>query len=373
MFRSASYHALRTLATRRLSSSPARTTAQVIFSGIQPTGVPHLGNYLGALKNWVDLQNGAHKDDMLIYSVVGLHAFTIPPASGDPNVLRNAKLDAAASLIAVGIDPQRSILFHQDEVPEHAELAWVLNCLTPVRRLQRMTTWKAKIADAKNAASVEEVDDAELCLGLLAYPVLQAADVLLYKGTHVPVGEDQFQHIELMRGIATTFNSAYSKEKPFFPLPVHMSPPNAKRIRSLRDPTRKMSKSAPSADSRILLTDRPETVVAKLRRAVTDSDRVIAYDPDIRPGVANLIDMVSACSGQSVEEVVRSLEGKGHAELKGMAADTIIAVLDGPRREFEKLRADEGELRRVMTFGAERARVLAKQTLHDVKTLIGLA
>ncbi|KZV86861.1 tryptophanyl-tRNA synthetase [Exidia glandulosa HHB12029] len=362
-------------ATRPLlaSRSPFSTARpKTVFSGIQPTGIPHLGNYLGALKNWVELQNSASADDTLIYSVVGLHAFTIPP--GDPDSLRQSKLDAAASLIAIGIDPARCILFHQDEVPEHAELAWILNCLTPVGRLRRMTTWKAKLATVKNATSLDDVDETDLSLGLFAYPVLQAADVLLYKATHVPVGEDQLQHIELMRDIASTFNGRYSPPKtPFFPVPEAVAPSATKRIRALRDPEHKMSKSSPSANSRILLTDSPESITSKIRSAVTDSTRHLTYEPETRPGVANLMDILSACTGETIDDVVRRMDGKGHSDLKAATAEAVIAMWQKPREEFERVRSDEEELRRVMWGGAERAREIASRTLAETKRLIGLA
>ncbi|EJD48644.1 tryptophanyl-tRNA synthetase [Auricularia subglabra TFB-10046 SS5] len=366
-----STRALRPHAFKRAFSTSTPARKKIVFSGIQPTGIPHLGNYLGALRNWVDLQNNASAEDTVIYSVVGLHAFTIP---NDPDAFRRSKLDAAASLLAIGIDPRRSILFHQDEVPEHAELSWILNCLTPMGRLKRMTTWKAKLATVKNATSLDDVDESELCLGLFAYPVLQAADVLLYKATHVPVGEDQLQHIELMRHIASSFNSKYSKpDSPLFPVPEVISPRHTRRIRALRDPEHKMSKSSPSTDSRILLTDTPEVIFAKFKSAVTDSSRELAYDPVARPGVANMIDILSACSGESVDAIVARLEGKGHSDLKRETADAVAAALAGPRAEFEVLRRDEAELKRVMWEGAERAREIAARTLGEVKELIGMS
>ncbi|KAG8695935.1 Tryptophan--tRNA ligase, mitochondrial, partial [Ceratobasidium sp. 394] len=217
----------------RYTSGGHVSSPKTIFSGIQPTGIPHLGNYLGALVNWVSLQRNAAPNDRLFFSIVGLHALTLPQ---DPVKLRRERLDLLATLLAVGLDPRRSVIFCQDQVPQHTELAWMLNCTTPMGKLQRMTTWKSKLALARNANSADEVDESHLNLGLFAYPVLQAADILLYRATHVPVGEDQQQHLELSRDLADLFNRTHKET--VFPLPQHIITP-AKRILSLRDPAQK--------------------------------------------------------------------------------------------------------------------------------------
>ncbi|KAF8319437.1 Nucleotidylyl transferase [Clavulina sp. PMI_390] len=270
--------ALRRLASKqhaRLTRS-THSASKVVFSGIQPTGTPHLGNFLGALSNWTRLQSSAADGDTLIYSVVGLHAITVPQ---DPSQLRTDRLNAVASLLAIGLDPARSIIFCQEDVQEHAELAWMLGCFAPMGRLSRMTAYKSKVATMASTANDEK-------LGLFAYPVLQAADILLYKATHVPVGEDQRQHLELTRDIAQWFNQRYMSQT--FALPSTISTPT-KRILSLRDPIQKMSKSAKDPKSRILLSDSRDEIARKIRKAVTDSETTISYDPIHRPGISNLL------------------------------------------------------------------------------------
>ncbi|KAG8737961.1 Tryptophan--tRNA ligase, mitochondrial, partial [Ceratobasidium sp. 428] len=311
----------------RYTSSGHTSPPKTIFSGIQPTGTPHLGNYLGALVNWVSLQRNAGPNDRLYFSIVGLHALTLPQ---DPVKLRRERLDLLATLLAVGIEPRRSVIFCQDQVPQHAELAWMLNCVTPMGKLQRMTTWKSKLALARNANSVDEVDESHLNLGLFAYPVLQAADILLYRATHVPVGEDQQQHLELSRDLADLFNRTHKET--VFPLPQCIITPT-KRILSLRDPTQKMSKSSPNPASRILLTDPAETIEKKVRSAVTDSERGVTFDLTARPGVANLLTILDACKtlvgspgdgdGETSDTRLRTLAEtlSSHAELKRAVVD----------------------------------------------------
>ncbi|KDQ18685.1 hypothetical protein BOTBODRAFT_29062 [Botryobasidium botryosum FD-172 SS1] len=340
--------------------------AQTIFSGIQPTGVPHLGNYLGALANWVALQKNADPQDRLIYSIVGYHAITLPQ---DPRRLERERMDIMASLLAIGINPERSILFHQDQVLEHVELAWILNCMTSMGKLKRVTTWKSKLAVARNDGTDKNQDDGHLSLGLFAYPVLQAADILLYKATRVPVGEDQRQHLELCRDLADVFNRTV--KSPIFPVPRHIITP-AKRVLSLRDPMQKMSKSAPAANSRILITDSFDEIAAKVRSAVTDSTRGITYDPISRPGVSNLVTIISGCTDESIESVVERLADKGHGELKGEVVDAVESKLGPVRREYERIKQDEGWIREVGRRGAEKARALAVETMVDVKTRLGL-
>ncbi|CAE6514511.1 unnamed protein product [Rhizoctonia solani] len=364
----------------RHTSSGQHTPRKTIFSGIQPTGIPHLGNYLGALVNWVNLQRNAAPADRLFFSIVGLHALTLPQ---NPIKLRQERLDTLAILLAVGLDPRRSVIFCQDQVPQHAELAWMLNCTTPIGKLQRMTTWKSKLATARNANSTDEIDESHLNLGLFAYPVLQAADILLYRATHVPVGEDQQQHIELSRDLADLFNRTH-KER-VFPLPQHIITP-AKRILSLRDPSQKMSKSAPHPASRILLTDPPETIEKKIKSAVTDSERGVEYDPAARPGVANLLTILDACralSGETspgesedtstrLETLASEISTLSHADFKRLVNDAVQTTLAPIRDEYARIRADESYLRDVAEAGRMRAFEVAEGTMADVREVLGV-
>ncbi|KAG9050805.1 Tryptophan--tRNA ligase, mitochondrial [Tulasnella sp. UAMH 9824] len=289
----------------------------------------------------------------------------------DPKVLREDRLNSLACLLAVGIDPKRSILFLQDQIPEHAELAWILNCITPMGKLQRMTTWKSKLAVSRNANSEDEVSDSLLNLGLFAYPVLQTADILLYKATHVPVGEDQQQHLELSRDLADLFNR--TQKTNIFPLPQHIITP-AKRILSLRDPTQKMSKSAPNPKSRILITDNYSQIQAKVRSAVTDSTPSISYDPENRPGVANLLTILASCSdsSKSVAELAQEYSSKNHAELKADVTEAVERLVGPIRENYRRIRNDEAWLRQVSNDGIRRAREIATQTMDQVKHQIGL-
>lgn len=352
---------------------------KTIFSGIQPTGIPHLGNYLGALVNWVSLQRNSSPADRLYFSIVGLHALTLPQ---DPIKLRRERMDSLAILLAVGLDPRRSVIFCQDQVPQHAELAWMLNCVTPMGKLQRMTTWKSKLAVARNANSDDEVDESQLNLGLFAYPVLQAADILLYRATHVPVGEDQQQHLELSRDLADLFNRTH-KER-VFPLPQHIITP-AKRILSLRDPSQKMSKSAPHQASRILLTDPPEVIEKKVRSATTDSERGVTYDPAGRPGVANLLTILDACeslvgsrgdeeTGAStrLETLAQRFATSSHLDLKRAVTDAVEAAVAPIRAEYARIRADESYLRDVAEAGRMRAAEAAEDTMMTVREVLGV-
>ncbi|KAG8970036.1 Tryptophan--tRNA ligase, mitochondrial [Tulasnella sp. 419] len=339
-----------------------------IFSGIQPTGIPHLGNYLGALSNWVDMQKNADPADTILYCAVGYHAITLPQ---NPKTLREDRKNLLASLIAIGIDPQRSILFHQDQVLEHAELAWILNCICPTGKLQRMTTWKSKIAVARNANTEDEVNESHLNLGLFAYPVLQAADILLYKTNFVPVGEDQQQHLELTRELAEIFNRTTRSKT--FPVPQHIIAP-AKRILSLRDPTQKMSKSAPNVKSRILLTDDYSQITSKIRFAVTDSIPEIYYDPKSRPGVSNLLTILAACRGGSEDpQVLGNYYGaKNHSDLKQDVAGAIEERLGPAREEYFRIQKEDAWLQTIAEQGAQRARDIAQQTMKQVKAKLGL-
>ncbi|KAF9074607.1 tryptophanyl-tRNA synthetase [Rhodocollybia butyracea] len=358
---------------RRLFSTsiaePNSSKRRVIFSGIQPTGVPHLGNYLGALANWVKLQRDALPEDELLFSIVGWHAMTLPQP---PKQLSDARTDILAVLLAIGIDPTRSIIFHQEHNPNHTELAWIFNCITPVGKLRRMTTWKSRLAASKNQGDDAEMDETGLNVGLFAYPVLQAADILLYnRATHVPVGDDQTQHLELSRVIADQFNRNFKAKRQLFPLPTQLST-SSKRILSLRDPTSKMSKSAPDASSRILLTDSSSQIASKIRSAVTDSISGITYDPVNRPGTANLLTILAACNDEDVNKTVSGYVGKNHGALKADVTEAVVEMLKGPRKEYERLKMDKEYLRRVAQEGADKARVKSEVTMMEVRERIGL-
>ncbi|XP_073702100.1 tryptophan--tRNA ligase, mitochondrial [Garra rufa] len=321
-----------------------------VFSGIQPTGVPHLGNYLGALESWVALQD---QYSAVMYSIVDLHSITQPQ---DPQTLRDNILDMAASLLACGIDPTRSILFQQSQVSEHAELSWILGCLTSMPRLRHLPQWKMK-SKQKNEGSV----------GLYTYPVLQAADILLYKSTHVPVGEDQIQHLELAQDLARIFNNQYGE---FFPEP-HALLSGTRKVKSLRDPSSKMSKSDPQKLATVFLTDTPEDIVLKIRRAVTDFTSEVTYEPESRPGVSNLVSMHAAVSGQSVEDVVRLAKSMDTGQYKNVVAEAVVQKLQPIRLEIQRLRADRGHLESLLAEGAEKARSLAAPVMTEVRKLVG--
>ncbi|KAI0046940.1 tryptophanyl-tRNA synthetase [Auriscalpium vulgare] len=348
---------------------PGQTHERVIFSGIQPTGIPHLGNYFGALANWVKLQRDAAPDDELLFSVVGWHALTLPQ---DPQALLAARTTMMALILAVGIDPKRSIVFHQDEVQNHTELAWILSCHTPIGKLKRMTTWKTRLAVSRNANDESEIDDSLLNAGLFTYPILQAADVLAYGTTHVPVGEDQQQHIELTRDIAETFNRAYPLPSPLLTLPKLMLTPS-KRILSLRDASVKMSKSAIDPNSRIVLTDSADIIRARIRSATTDSIQGITYDPVERPGTSNLLTILAACTDEDVSTVAARYASKNHGALKADVTDAVIEAFKAPRAEFERLREETAYLQQIAEEGALKARQRSDAMLAAVRKRIGLS
>ncbi|GAA5970072.1 hypothetical protein JCM11641_000255 [Rhodosporidiobolus odoratus] len=364
------------------SDKPRRR--KVVFSGIQPTGVPHIGNHLGALAQWQKLvkeaaAQPADSRDSLFFSVVGLHALTVPQ---NPTQLRQERRDMLACLLALGLDDKQggAVVFHQDMVPEHAELAWYLNTVTPVNRLMRMTSWKSKLATLRNANSEDEVDDSMLQLGLLAYPVLQAADILLYKTSHVPVGHDQAQHLELCRDLAQVFNRAYpgrrkdgkGKGKGVFRMPEVMLTTHP-RIQSLRNPLQKMSKSAPHPASKIFLTDSPADIHSKLKSAVTDSTAGVTWDPINRPGIATLLQIYAGYSEERVEDIAARYSGsRGIMELKESLAEVVTGNLRGFREEFAKLRTEEGYLKEKELEGAEKARAVAQETMKEVRAAVGI-
>ena len=323
-----------------------------VFSGIQPTHGLHLGNYLGAIRHWVRLQD-AHE---CIYCIVDQHALT---TLHDAREMRSNTREVAAALLACGIDPERSILFVQSNVPAHAQLAWVLNCVTPLGWLNRMTQFKEKAGKHRENAPV----------GLYAYPVLQAADILAYKATLVPVGEDQKQHLELSRDIAGAFNRKFGTD--YFPLPEPMIAGEATRVMSLRDGTRKMSKSDASDMSRINLTDDAATIARKIQRAKSDSILGIWYDPEKRPEASNLLTIYAALADRPRAEVEAEFREAPFAEFKKRLAELAVEKLSAINARMRELMADPAEIDRILRFGAERARAIADPILEEVYDLVG--
>jgi tryptophanyl-tRNA synthetase len=323
-----------------------------VFSGIQPSGNPHLGTYLGALKNWVSIQD----DHDNFYCIADLHAITIPQ---DPKVLRYNVRELAAVFVAVGLDPGRSVIFRQSRVSAHAELAWLLNCIARVGELSRMTQFKDKAQrGGAEAASV----------GLYDYPVLQAADILLY-GTHlVPVGEDQRQHLELSRTLARRFNSLYGET---FVVPEPMILDVGARVMALDEPTQKMSKSSPTPAGYVALLDEPETIRRKIRRAVTDSGTEIVASPE-KPAITNLINIYAALADKSIPELEEQYRGKGYGDFKQDLAEVVVEALSPIRERALELLDDPRELDEILESGAERARKIASSTLHDARAKLGL-
>jgi tryptophanyl-tRNA synthetase len=326
-----------------------------IFSGIQPTGNLHLGNYLGAIRNWVAMQH----DYECIFCIVDLHALTLPQ---DPLELRQSTREVTAAYIAAGIDPERCIIFNQSMVSGHAELAWLLGCLTPLGWLNRMTQFKEKAGKHRDMAA----------LGLYAYPVLMAADILLYKATHVPVGEDQKQHLELARDIAGAFNRRY--ERDFFPLPEPQIFGEATRVMSLRDGTKKMSKSDTSDYSRLNMTDDADTIALKIRRAKTDPeplpDTIAALEA--RPEADNLVGIYAALTDSTREAALARFAGQNFSAFKEALSEVAVGVLGLIGGEMRRLTADPGHIDRVLRQGAERAAAIAVPVLREVQDITGL-
>ncbi|TKB49142.1 tryptophan--tRNA ligase [Ferrimonas aestuarii] len=328
-------------------------TKPVVFSGAQPSGGLTIGNYMGALRQWVQLQE-SHE---CLFCIVDQHAITVRQ---DPKDLYNASLDTLALYLAVGIDPEKSIVFVQSHVPEHAQLAWVLNCYTQMGELNRMTQFKDK--SQKHASNIN--------VGLFAYPSLMAADILLYQTAEVPVGSDQKQHLELTRDIATRFNNIYGD---IFKVPEPFIPPVGARVMSLQDPTKKMSKSDDNDNNIIRLLEDPKKITKKLKRAVTDSDEppVVRFDIENKPGVSNLLSIMSGATGKSFEELEAEFEGKMYGHLKGATAEAVVAMLEPLQERYNTIRNDQEYLEKVMREGAERARAKAQATLKQVYEAIG--
>lgn len=322
----------------------------IIFSGIQPTGCITLGNYLGALKNWVNLQN----DYNCIFSVVDLHSITVRQESA---ALRKRCMDFLTQYLACGIDGEENIVFFQSHVSAHAELSWILNCYTYMGELNRMTQFKDK--SAKHADNINA--------GLYTYPVLMAADILLYQTDLVPVGIDQKQHLELCRDIANRFNGVYGE---VFKIPEPYIPKEAAKIMSLQEPTSKMSKSDPNVNGFISILDDPDTIRRKFKRAVTDSEGVIAYR-DGKDGINNLLNIYSAVTGQSVENALSEFEGLGYGTLKERVAEAVIEELRPMQERYADLSKNKDYINKIYTEGAKRASYLASKTMRKVHRKLG--
>ncbi|WJV67263.1 tryptophan--tRNA ligase [Pectobacteriaceae bacterium CE70] len=325
----------------------------IVFSGAQPSGELTIGNYMGALRQWVNMQD----DFDCVYCIVDLHAITVRQ---DTQQLRKATLDTLALYLACGIDPQKSTIFVQSHVPEHTQLSWVLNCYTYFGELSRMTQFKDK--STRYAENINA--------GLFDYPVLMAADILLYQTNQVPVGEDQKQHLELSRDIAQRFNTLYGD---IFCVPEPFIPKSGARVMSLLEPTRKMSKSDENRNNVIGLLEDPKSVVKKIKRAVTDSDEppVVRYDLENKPGVSNLLDILSAVTGKAIPELEMEFEGQMYGHLKGAVADAVSGMLSELQERYYHFRNDEVFLQQVMRDGAQKASIRAQETLTKVYEAVG--
>ncbi len=331
-----------------------------ILSGIQPSGLLHLGNYLGALKQFIALQN----EGDAYYCIVDLHAITVPQ---DPKELRANTLSLAAMYIAAGLDPQKATLFVQSHVKEHAELGWILNTITTMGELERMTQFKDKTGQ-KDGETKERKNQGTIAVGLFDYPVLMAADILLYQPHIIPVGEDQKQHVELCRDLAKRFNHRFGET---FRIPDVRLQKEGARIMGLDDPTKKMSKSAASANSYIALTDDAETIKKKIARAVTDSGSEIKSGKE-KPALTNLLTIMSILSGEKIVELEKQYAGKGYGQFKKDLAEVVIDSLAPLQKNYQRLMKKPSELKEILDDGANRARAVAAKTMATVRERIGL-
>ncbi len=325
---------------------------KIIYSALQPSGHLTLGNYIGALRSFIQLQ----EEFDCVYAVADLHALTV---RWEPKDLRQRCLEVIGILLSIGIDPERSIVYAQSQVQEHAYLSWILGCYTYMGELQRMTQFKDK--SEKHADNINA--------GLFTYPVLMASDILLYQTDLVPIGADQKQHLEIARNIAIRFNNLYGET---FRVPEPYIPKVGARVMSLSDPTKKMSKSDEDANSAIGILDEPDLIRRKLRRAVTDSLGVVRYDPENQAGVSNLMSIYSALTGESFEAIEARFEGKGYGALKEETADAVIAALEPIQKEYARIRADKAYLENVLHTGMENAQRQARRTISKVVRKIGL-
>lgn len=325
-----------------------------VFSGMQPSGGLHLGNHLGALVNWVDMQ--ATHD--CVFCIVDLHAVTV---EHDPDLLRERTVRMATEFLAAGVDPEDSILFVQSHVPEHATCTWLLNCVTGVGELQRMPQFREKSQLAEQRGEF-------VSAGLLDYPVLQTADIILYHADEVPVGDDQAHHIELARDIAGRFNHRFGE---VFTLPEAIHPPAAARVMDLQSPEDKMSKSVSSEKGIVYLLDEPDRIAAKIRSAVTDSGREVRYDRAEKAGISNLLEVMAGVTGREVGELEEEFAGAGYGDFKTAVAEAVIEALRPLRERYAELAADPGEVERILAGGAERAREVASRTLAEARQAMG--
>jgi tryptophanyl-tRNA synthetase len=325
-----------------------------IFSGIQPTGRKHLGNYIGAISQYVAAQERGEG----IFCIVDLHAITV---AYDPAELRERTYDTAAILLAAGLDPARCILFRQSDVPEHTELTWLLCTLAELGRLQRMHQFRDKAPAQRELVSA----------GLLLYPVLQAADVLAYRAEEVPVGEDQREHLELMRDIARRFNARFGDGREVLKVPEHRIPEVGARIMDLQEPTRKMSTTGGGEQGIVFVLDEPGAIAKKLRSAVTDSGSEVRRTPE-KPGISNLIEILAAVRGQAPEEVEREFAEARYGEFKTAVGEAVVEYLAPVRERYSQLRADDGKLEAILADGARRAHAIAAGTLAEVRELMGV-
>jgi tryptophanyl-tRNA synthetase len=329
-------------------------TKPIVFSGAQPSGELTIGNYMGALRQWVAMQD-THD---CIYCVVDLHAITVRQ---DPAKLRDACLDTLALYLACGVDPDKSTVFVQSHVPQHTQLSWALNCYTQMGELNRMTQFKDKSQKHANNINV----------GLFGYPVLMAADILLYQAQSVPVGQDQMQHLELTRDIATRFNNAYGDT---FTVPQAYIPEHGAKVMSLQEPLKKMSKSDDNRNNVIGLLEEPKAILKKVKKAMTDSDEppVVRFDVENKPGVSNLLSLMSGVTGKSIATLEAEFEGKMYGHLKVEAGEAVVAMLEPLQERFRQYRADEAYLEQVMKQGAEKAKARAQATIDLVYKKIGM-
>ena len=325
---------------------------KVMFSAVQPSGIPTIGNYVGAIKNWVQFQD----EYDCIYSLADLHTLTVKQV---PAELRARSYELLALYLACGLDPEKSIIFAQSHVPQHAELTWVLNTMTYPGELARMTQFKDK-----SAHHAENIN-----MGLMDYPVLMASDILLYGAHYVPIGADQKQHLEITRDLAIRFNNRYS---PTFVVPEPLIPKMGARVMSLQDPTKKMSKSDENVNAFISMTDKPEDIIRKFKRAVTDSDMCVKYDVENKPGVSNLLTIYSIFTGKTVEEAEHEFEGKGYGEFKQAVGEAVVEVLRPINEKKEALLKDKAYLNKVLADGKQKAEYLARKMLNKVYKKIGL-
>jgi len=327
------------------------TMAPIVFSGMQATGIPSLGNYIGAVKNWVALQSDYH----CLYCIVDLHSITVRQ---DPATLREKARNLLTLYIALGLDPEKSIIYYQSHVPAHAELSWILGCYTYVGELNRMTQFKEK--SQKNADNINT--------GLYTYPVLQTADILLFQANLVPIGEDQKQHLELCRDVAVRFNGIYGD---IFTVPEPFIAKTGARIMSLQEPEKKMSKSATNESNVIYLLDNPDVIMKKCKRAVTDSGTEIRYCPEEQPGVSNLLTIYACATNRTIDECTAELEGAGYGTLKTRVGESVVELLAPYQKRYAELQADTAYIDSVVKQGAERANEMACKTIAAVKQAVG--